>query len=311
VFLFMNGRILCLAGLLLGWSGSLRADEEPKAGYGVWPSSATVKRRQAAQAIAQDTDPAQAGAKFLEMAKDKDAMTRALAAESIGNLKFAPARGKLEELLLGDPNEQVREAAAVSLRQIADPAAVEALGKALNDVSPNVRVTALSGIAFYRDTNARPLVEAACKDKAAEVRRTAVYVLGRLDDPQAVPVVKGLLNDVDLGVRAGAAQTLGTLHAVDSKEALTALLKDPEKPVQASAALSLAILGDSSGTEAAKGLVQDPDIAVRLLAIDALGWSKDPSAGRLLESLLTTSPADTRAAVRGALARHQQMRKQP
>ena len=70
------------------------------------------------------------------------------------------------------------------------------------------------------------------------------------------------------------------------------------------------MLKDNSGFEAAKALAKDPDLSVRVVAIDALGWSKDPAAEAELHSLLAQSPADSRPAVEEALARTRQLRKQ-
>ncbi len=311
MFLFMRSRIFWSLGLFLGLAGALQAESKPHEAFVVRPSSQTVKRRESALALGQAKDASQAGPGLLQALNDKDSMTRSLAVQGLGNLKYASARPRLAEILATDPSEDVREAAAVSLRQIGDPKAVDDLAKAINDKSVNVRVTVLTGIGYYRDAKARPQVEAACKDKSVEVRRTAVYVLARLEDPKAVAVVQELAKDPDASVRAAAAQTLAALHATDSKSILAGLLKDPDHAVQASAARSLLMLRDASGLETANSLVLDPNIAVRLLAIDALGWSPDPTAGTRLTSLLTEAPADSRIAVQEALARHQQLRKRP
>jgi HEAT repeat protein len=70
------------------------------------------------------------------------------------------------------------------------------------------------------------------------------------------------------------------------------------------------MLGDNSAFEVAKALDQDPDFGVRVVAIDALGWSKDPAAETELQSLLALVPANSRPAVQEALTRTQQLRKQ-
>jgi len=288
--------------------GVFGAAPKPQEAYLVHPSTETVQRREAVLALARSKD-AQAGVKLVEALKDKDPMTRTLAAQGLGSLKVAAALSSLANVLANDPYPEVRQAAATSLRQIGDPAAVDALGKAVGDVDPNVRLIALTGLGRYRDPSTRPLVEAACKDKSVEVRRTAVYVLGRLEDPAAVPTVEQLLKDPDAAVRAGAAQTLGDLHVSDSKTALLPLLNDPDHMIRASVARSLIMLGDNSGFDVAKALDHDPDLAVRVVAIDALGWSKDPAAETELQSLLTQTPAASQPAVQEALLRTQQLRK--
>jgi HEAT repeat protein len=252
-----------------------------------------------------------AGSKLLAALSDKDPMTRALAAQNLGRLKMASSMGALAHVLATDKQEEVRQAAAVSLRQINVPDAVDALGKALKDASPNVRVTALSGLAHYKDARSAPLVEAVCKDSSVEVRRTAVFVLGRLEDRASVPILEQLIrNDVDTSVRAEAAQTLGDFHSTGSMDALKPLLKDPAKIVQVSAAHSLMMMGDNSPFEVVKALDNDPDLSVRLVAIDSLGWSKDPAAETELQDLLTRTSQDSRPAIEAAMARAKQLRNQ-
>jgi len=77
-------------------------------------------------------------------------MTRSLAAQRLGALKIASSRSALARVLATDSQEQVRQAAAFSLRQIEDPGATDALGKALKDSSPNVRILALTGWVITR-----------------------------------------------------------------------------------------------------------------------------------------------------------------
>jgi len=303
------GRLTIVAlGLAPALLWAAPKSQEP---YSIHPSTQTVQRRQAVLLLEQSKDP-QAGQKLIEALNDKDAMTRSLAAEGLGALKSAAAGSALAKVLAKDASPDVRQAAAVSLRQIQDPGAVDALGRALKDSSANVRLTALSGLGFYRDAKSGPLVEAVCTDPSIEVRRTAVYVLGRLEDRAAVPTVQQLIkSDPDAGVRAGAAQVLGQLRSKESVDVLRPLLKDPVKAIRASAAHSLLMLGEASGLAEASALDKDPDATVRLIAIDALGWSKDPAAEAELKTLLTTVPADSQAAIQAALNRTQQLRKKP
>src|SRR5438309_2269255 len=148
MFLFMRRGLFFGLGICVGLSGML---------YG-GPPGPVVARRQAAFALGQSKDPSQAGPKLLAALDDKDDMTREIAARSLGNLKYAPASARLGAVLAGDHNDVVRQAAAVSLRLIGDPQAVPALSRALRDPSVIVRVTALAGIAHYKDVKARPAV---------------------------------------------------------------------------------------------------------------------------------------------------------
>ena len=297
--------LLCWVPTLL-WGAP--NSQEP---YLVRPSTQTIQRRESVMALGSSQDPL-AGPKLVEALSDKDPMTRSLAAQGLGSLKYSAGVPALIGRLAGDSSAEVRQTAVLSLQQIHDPRAIVPLEKALSDTELNVRLTALRALERYRDPGSEPAVEAACKDMAPEVRRTAVYVLGRMRDQAAVPTLQKLLkSDSDDAVRAGAAQALGEMRSTESKGALRPLLKDPNKTVQASAARSLLILGDSSGFETAKALDHDPDLAVRVVAIDGLGWSKDPSAESELQALLASGPGDSRPAAQAALLRTQKLRKQP
>src|SRR5581483_12303830 len=118
----MDSRLLWCASVVFLCAASASSEVSPKSKdhYDVRPSSQTIKHRQAAQALAQAKDAAQAGPQLLEALNDKDAMTRAVAIESISTLKYGPARPKLAELLTTDPNAQVRVAAAAALRDLGD-----------------------------------------------------------------------------------------------------------------------------------------------------------------------------------------------
>lgn len=284
----------------------------PKSGtsYVVRPSSTTVKRREAVLAMSQNPDSAVAGSRLIAALDDQDSVARALAVRELGGLQHRAALGRLTTMLKTDPVADVREAAAASLKQLNSPSAVPALSGALSDSSPAVRVTSLMALAHYREPSSRRAIEAACRDASADVRRTALFALGRLESPASVPAVEPLLKDPEASVRAVASQTLAELHVSTVTAVLSGMLKDPSRAVQVSAARSLLKLGDASGFETAKSAVRDEEFAVRLLAIDALGWSRQPEAGTLLAELAQDPPVNSRVAVKDAQARHERLRKQ-
>jgi HEAT repeat protein len=92
------------------------------------------------------------------------------------------------------------------------------------------------------------------------------------------------LNDGDPAVRAEAAQAIGTLHGSSLQAQLTEALKDPDTLVRVSAARSLAQFGDRAGFQVALASAKNDNKAVRVLAIETLGWVRDPIAIPLLQS---------------------------
>jgi HEAT repeat protein len=78
----------------------------------------------------------------------------------------------LAEVLRRDPDIDVRLAAARSLGEIGDPAAVTALGAALDDTDPAMQVRAVAS-----------LREVTGKDFGADVNRWRQYVQGESPSP--------------------------------------------------------------------------------------------------------------------------------
>src|ERR1700690_638255 len=109
MFLFMSSRIFWSLGLVLGLAAALQAESKPNEAFAVHPSSQTVKRRQSALALGQSKDAAQAGPALLQALQDKDPMTRSLAVQGLGNLKYGAANAPLAQVLASDSNDEVRQ----------------------------------------------------------------------------------------------------------------------------------------------------------------------------------------------------------
>ena len=126
-------------------------------------------------------------------------------------------------------------------------------------------------------------------------RRQSVLALAQSRDVQSASKLLEAISDKDPMTRTLAVQGLGTLKVAAAVAPLSGLLaSDPYPEVRQAAASSLRQIGDPGA----------------VVAIDALGWSKDPAAEAELQSLLAQSPADSRPAVEEALARTRQLRKQ-
>jgi HEAT repeat protein len=104
----------------------------------------------------------------------------------------------------------VRSAAASALGRLNDDGA-GALGKALSDSDPTVRLAALASAGRINAFSSASALAALTSDTSADVRRRAVEVLDALDVVDAVaPVTAAAQNDVDPRVRAVACHALGT-----------------------------------------------------------------------------------------------------
>jgi len=90
--------------------------------------------------------PEAAEATLRQAAKDSDADVRVAVCQALGRQKGAVALEVLRERLAGDTDIDVRLAAAKSLGEVRDPAAVKALGAALEERDPAMQYQAVCSL---------------------------------------------------------------------------------------------------------------------------------------------------------------------
>ncbi len=196
-----------------------------------------------------------------------DPAVRRRAAMDLGKLNTngADALPELALVLTGDPDDQVRSAAAEAVGKMAPVSerAVGALAGALSDPSPWVRMNAAIALMQLKE-KARPAVPAliaAAGDEENDtnlnhfhhtVRQTALAALGSaaVGTPDAVPALSAVL-DRPAGdhLRMTAATGLGLAgeHARPVAPKLRRLLDDPDEDVRLAAGDALDRMGVSRG----------------------------------------------------------------
>lgn len=183
------------------------------------------------------------------------ATVRSHAALILGILGTSAGEGVVSALTeaLGDPEPEVRSAAAEALGKLGDDAAasVPAIRSRLTDASSNVRLKALE----------------------------AVYIIGA-PDTVMLPVLRNALSDSDASVRAAAAYMLGGLRA-DAAPALDAILValgDGEADVRVAAVFAIAEIGPAAHSllPHLRRMLNDPNQRVRRFAIDAIARVEKP-----------------------------------
>ena len=107
-----------------------------------------------------------------------DAESRLDEVEELGGERTPEASSELAGLLAGDPDDQVRHAAAIALGAYADRQSVEALGLALQDSSHWVRKEARCGLARIGNPDSVDAVKLVSEtDPDEQVRGLASRVL--------------------------------------------------------------------------------------------------------------------------------------
>jgi len=139
----------------------------------------------------------------------KDAFVRSEAADQL--LRFTgPRVVQALKKALQDPSEEVRYTVARALLDFADPKAALALMKiAVMDPDQDVRLEVVGNLAFFEPMqDAIPVLEIALKDKVAEVRVEAVSVVAELFSKPAIPLLIEALKDPSEPVRNAAYEPL-------------------------------------------------------------------------------------------------------
>jgi HEAT repeats len=199
---------------------------------------------------------------------------RATAAFRLGDIGNADAAGGLVGAL-GDPDRDVRIAAARSLGRLRAPEAGSALVGAAADgrVPPALARWALLQIG----TPTLPQLRALLSSEEERERASALQLIGLLGAPSDAEAVQARLRDTSALVRAQAALALGRLGSARNLEALMATLEDRIPDVRVAAASALGYLGDPGALEALLERVDRDDFDVAGAAAHAVARI-DPAA---------------------------------
>ena len=162
--------------------------------------------------------------------------------------------------LARQPNTFVRREALLALGKMGPASPAGFLRAALaTDLAPEGRGAAAQSLGNLRDPAAvTPLIQA-LEDSAALVRQHVVAALHRLWTRPAAAAVLGALQDQDETVRYIAAQALGKHRSLPAREALCSALRDTSVWVRAEAARALGLLGDPDVAEHLVALLKRHD----------------------------------------------------
>jgi len=231
-------------------------------------------RRQGVDELVRLRDP-KGLPSIVKALSDEAPAVRAAAADGVGQLHLSEASKKLSELLTGDPDQQVRQSAAISMTYLGDPSTEDALLKALKDPAPGVRYASIRTLGSLRSHKAVPLLAEALKDPDANMKRVAAAALGMTGDKDGVAGLSAALSDPDAGVRLEIVKALGSIGDRSAVDALKARIEDDSPDVRLQSALALGRMGDASGAALGFELLKSPDASLRQQAAGILGMVGD------------------------------------
>jgi hypothetical protein len=171
---------------------------------------------------------------------DPDPIRRSYAAYALGEFFAAPGIDACAQAVVSDGDARVRAAAASALGRLNDDGG-GALGTALGDADPTVRLAALASATRINSFSSVSSLAALTTDASSDVRRRTMEALEALHVSDAVaPVAAAAQNDADAGVRAAACHALGTFRDPSVIPVLQALSQnDPNTFVRDQATIAM------------------------------------------------------------------------
>ena len=172
----------------------------------------------------------------------KSELTRAYAANALGEFLEGAGIEPVAGALLKDSSAKVRLAAANALIRLNNQGLNSELSLALTDKDEEVRLAALNGVTHINVFSHVDRVVGMIGDSSALVRRRAAQTLGAL---KSVDAVVGLIaltapsNESDPGVRAAAVWALGQIADKQAADAVMAASNDADSSVRDAARTAL------------------------------------------------------------------------
>jgi HEAT repeat protein len=159
-----------------------------------------------------------------------------------------------------------------------DPAAYQALGKALRDEDTNIREYAALAVGILDGRTLVPQLVAALKDPEPGVRGAAATALGKVGTAADGKSLIPLLADESTEVRRRVLQALGVLRVKEAGPALRQMYEaNRRKELGLKVLSALSRIADPGQADLFRELVQDPDPETKRLAVEGLGRISDPA----------------------------------
>jgi HEAT repeat protein len=202
--------------------------------------------------------------------------------------------------VLADPRAEIRATAAMSLGELGEPDACEALENRLDDGDPAVRQTAAIALGRIGAARSLPRLREALELGPADLRFQAATSLVEIDPAAAYDPLVAALTDADPEVLSAVALGLGQIGDGRAAGHLAELLDHDSKKVRFDAAYALSQLGDRRATSELSSHAADRELGWD--AIEALARLGDPKAVPALAKAWATPRTPRPVRLRAAAA---------
>jgi len=152
-------------------------------------------------------------------------------------------------------------------------------------------------------TKAREILTSEAGATDPFLRCNVIEATANVDPTDAAAIVLKGLSDKQASVRFAAAVAAGQMKLVDAYEPLLAMANDPNQQVQAGVLFALHRLGDTRLSHDLERLAGSPDPHVRGTTAFVVGLLREPSATKMLTTLLSDRSAGVRIQAAEALWR--------
>jgi HEAT repeat protein len=244
-------------------------------------------RTKAATALGQIRDPAAIPA-LVSALKDQEPEVRIAASRALGKFADPQTFEALGNVLLDDPQIEVRQAAAQAFGETGRAEAIPYLMDALHDsfwwYERQDEVEELLAAIISMGPSVVPELIAALGDPEGTVRRFAAYLLGRIPDERAIEPLSLSLYDTHFEVCRESAAALAAMGP-PAVPVLIAALHQPEAWLRQQAVIGLTKSADPQVIPELIAILQDEARDVRKQAIVSLGQLHDPRGLAALQEL--------------------------
>lgn len=251
-----------------------------------WPAIESDRRRRTITALvelAEDDINLIFNSVYFFLLKDQDAQVRGRAIEGLWEDESRELLARLLEMVAKDPDEGVREKAALGLSRFAYLAETgklkerwvtrlrQGLFDRLHSDDTNVSRRALEALGYFgQDDQVIRAVQEGYNSDDELVKASALKAMGRSINKRWLPEVGKELGSQEPALRYEAVTAAGEMSADELTQLVIRLTEDQDREVQLAAVWSLGQIGGAESSRTLKALTESDDEVLATAATEAL-----------------------------------------